>query len=246
MKASMRMQGKEWLVSLLYPRRCPVCHEIVVPKGGLICPDCLRQVTFVQEPVCLCCGKPVASAEMEYCYDCSRQPRFFERGFALAVYDDVMRRSIRSFKNKGRVEYADWYAAALWERYGDDFKKLKADALVPVPLHAARKNRRGYNQAQVLAERLADYLELPVLPRALLRPHKTVAQKYLSAGERGRNLETAFAPGPQAASLAGRTVILTDDIYTTGQTARSCARVLLEAGVSKVYVVCVCIGENDE
>lgn len=237
------MNLKETLLSVLYPRRCPVCHGIVTPKGGLVCPSCLKKVSFVKEPVCLRCGKEIAAKEIEYCYDCSRHKRSFERGFALAVYDDVMRLSLRRFKNGGRVEYADWYAAMLWERYGPRLTALKADALIPVPLHKSRLRERGYNQAGILAGRLGRYLKLPVWPDALLRPHKTVAQKYLGADERGRNLESAFAPGPQP--VKGSAVILVDDIYTTGGTAEACSRVLLTAGATRVYLVTVCIGEND-
>ena len=211
------MNLKEAVLSVLYPRRCPVCHGIVTPKGGFICPCCLKKVSFVKEPVCLRCGKEIAAKEIEYCYDCSRHRRSFEQGIALAVYDDVMRLSLRRFKNNGRVEYANWYAQMLWERYADKLMALGADALIPVPLHKSRRCERGYNQAEILARRLGRYLNLPVWPDALRRPHKTVAQKYLGAGERNRNLESAFAPGRQPVS--GAEVILVDDIYTTGGTA---------------------------
>lgn len=237
------MNKKEGLLSVLYPRRCPVCGKIVTPKGRLICPSCEKKVSFIKEPVCLRCGKEVAAKEIEYCYDCSRHERSFTQGFALAVYDDVMRCSIRQFKNGGRMEYADWYAEALWERYGGQMKRLKADGLVPVPLHGSRLSERGYNQAEVLAKRLGRKLGLPVWPKALARPRKTVAQKYLGAGERSRNLESAFAPGRQP--VEGRTVILVDDIYTTGGTAEACTRALLAAGAKQVALVNVCIGEND-
>lgn len=235
---------KEMLLSVLYPRRCPVCHEIVTPKGERICPSCLGRVSFVKEPTCLRCGKEIAAKEMEYCYDCSHHERSFQQGFALAVYDDVMRKSIRFFKNQGRQEYAEWYAAALWERYGEKLKQLRADALVPVPIHRSRRNKRGYNQAELLAKELAGYLEIPVWPRALIRPIKTTAQKYLAAGERSLNLESAFAAGNQA--VEGTSVILVDDIYTTGGTAEACTKVLLAAGAKEVYLVNICIGENNQ
>ena len=237
------MDWKETLLSVLYPRRCPVCHGIVTPKGDRICPSCLNKVSLVKEPVCLRCGKEIAAKEIEYCYDCSRHRRSFEQGVALAVYDDVMRLSLRKFKNGGRVEYAGWYAQMLWERYGEKLMALEADALVPVPLHKSRRRERGYNQAEILARRLGRYLNRPVWPDALLRPHRTVAQKYLGAGERNRNLESAFAPG--ARPVKGAAVILVDDIYTTGGTAEACSRVLLAAGAKRVYLVTVCIGEND-
>lgn len=246
---------KEALLSILYPRRCPICHDIVTPRGHLICPDCLKKVSFVQEPTCLCCGKEIASEEIEYCYDCSHHPRSFSGGFALAVYDSVMRESIRRFKNGGRMEYADWYAEALWQQYGQQLGKLDIDAVVPVPLHRSRRNERGYNQAELLAGRLAKRLQVPMYPKMLKRTRKTTAQKYLGGRERQRNLEAVFALGGQAKAghgllvgkslVNGKVILLVDDIYTTGGTAEACTRVLLDAGAQAVYVVNVCIGENE-
>lgn len=244
------MNIKEFLLSLLYPRRCPVCHDIVTPWGQLICPDCLKKVAFVQEPTCLRCGKEIASEEIEYCYDCSHHTRSFAGGFALAVYDPVMRESIRRFKNKGRMEYADWYVEAIWQQYGKQLQELEIDAVVPVPLHRSRRNERGYNQAELLARRLAKKLGVPVWPRALKRTRKTTAQKYLGGRERQKNLESVFAlgRGPRWGKgfwLKEKNILLADDIYTTGGTAEACTRILLDAGARSVYLVNICIGEND-
>ncbi len=235
---------KETLLSLLYPRHCPICHDIVTPRGALICPDCLKKVPLVQSPTCLCCGKEIASEEIEYCYDCSHHTRSFQGGYALAVYDLVMRESVRRYKNGGRMEYADWYAEALWQQYGEELRQLEIDAVIPVPLHRSRRNERGYNQAELLARRLAKKIRVPVLSKALIRTRKTTAQKYLGGRERQKNLESVFGAGRQ--SVAGQTVLLVDDIYTTGGTAEACTRVLLAAGAQAVYLANICIGENDK
>ena len=253
------MKIKETLLSLLYPRHCPVCHEIVMPKGAMICPDCQKKVSFVEEPTCLRCGKEIASPEIEYCYDCSHHTRSFQQGVALAIYDPVMRRSVAKFKNQGRMEYADWYAEALWQRYGALLNTWKIQAVVPVPLHPSRYRKRGYNQAELLAKRLGRHLNVPVLSKALIRTRKTVAQKYLGGRERQRNLESVFAAGPQTTGtvwgigsgrfgkkrVAGKIILLVDDIYTTGSTAQACTEVLLAAGATEVYLASVCIGENE-
>ena len=234
----------EFLLGMLYPRRCPVCDGVIPVGKGLICPECLSKVRLVKEPVCLRCGKEIAAAEADYCYDCSRHERSFVRGYAMAVYDRTMRDSLSRFKNGGRMDYGDWYAEALWERFARELEGLRADCLVPVPVHRSRLSRRGYNQAGLVAKRLGKKLGIPVLHRALIRRRNTRAQKLLSGGERGRNLEGAFCPGRQPA--AGLRVILLDDIYTTGATAQACTRALLGAGAREVYLVCICIGENDE
>jgi ComF family protein len=256
---------KEFLISLLYPRHCPICHEVIRQpvlrnrkdagkntasrtgkEGGplLICPECEKKVPYVKEPVCLRCGKPIAAKEMEYCYDCSRKNRRFLRGFALTVYNDTMRKSISFYKNRGRMEYADWYGEQIWEHYGQELMKTGAAALIPVPLHRSRMTERGFNQAQLLAEKLSRRMGIPVYSRALQRRKKTTAQKYLGMGARDRNLERVFAPGKQP--VAGKIVILVDDIYTTGTTAQHCTEELLQAGALGVYLVNICIGTEED
>lgn len=81
-------------LDLLYPRRCPVCSEIVMPKGNLICPDCMEKLAFVRRPVCKCCGKEIVSLEAEYCFDCTRHPHSFDSGMALINYNDTASRSM--------------------------------------------------------------------------------------------------------------------------------------------------------
>lgn len=239
------MAGKagEKILSLLYPRHCPICHRIVLPKGAKICPGCQSKVPYVEEPTCLKCGKPIAAREMEYCFDCSRKRRLFVQGFALTVYDAVMRKSIGCYKNQGRMEYADWYGEQIWSRYGMELNRIRPDAIVPVPLHRSRMAERGYNQAELIAKELGRKLRAPVLPRALRRRQRTTAQKYLGAGERSQNLEAVFVSGRQP--VAGKTVLLVDDIYTTGATAENCTEVLLQAGARAVYLVNVCIGDEE-
>ena len=148
------------------------------------------------------------------------------------------------------MEYADWYAQAIWQQYGVQLRGLEIDAVVPVPLHRSRRNERGYNQAELLAKRLAKRLRVSMWPKALKRTRKTTAQKYLGGRERQRNLESVFALGSSpwgtgSSWLEHKTILLVDDIYTTGGTAEACTRVLLEAGAQAVYLVNVCIGEND-
>jgi len=169
------------------------------------------------------------------------------------------------------MEYADWYAEAIWQQYGEELRQLEIDVVVPVPLQRSRQNQRGYNQAELLTRRLAKQLHVPVWPKALKRTRKTTAQKYLGGRERQRNLESVFALGRRplgikgvlkagmqlrksgraaqeiggASWLEGKIILLVDDIYTTGGTAEACTRVLLDAGAEAVYLMNICIGEND-
>lgn len=232
----------------LYPRRCPVCGEIVMPKGRLICPDCERQISRVEEPVCKRCGRQVTDETTEYCPDCMRRSHAFDQGGSLCNYNEAARKSMGKIKYQGRREYLDFYGTELAKRFGKQMMQIGADALVPVPVHPERKRKRGFNQAEVLAVRISAELEkqqgrtIPVRTDLLFRTKKTLPQKDLSAAERLKNLESAFEAGAIPPDI--RRVILVDDIYTTGSTADACAKTLKRAGISGVYVVTACIGSQ--
>lgn len=228
------------LIDLLFPRRCPVCGDIVMPRGELICPDCIKVLSFVREPVCKRCGKEMAAGEAEYCFDCTRHRRSFEYGKALINYDETAKKSMAMIKYRNKREYLDFYAEAISIRYGKAILRMKADALVPVPVHPSRLRTRGFNQAGILACGIGQRLELPVRPEMLVRRKKTEPQKQLNPKERLANLEEAFAPGKIFPGV--KRVILVDDIYTTGSTVEACTRALLRAGVEKAYVLTICIG----
>lgn len=233
---------KQFLTDLLFPRRCPVCGGIVLPKGELICPGCVKKLSFVKQPVCKKCGKEITSAEREYCLDCTKHKRSFDYGRALLNYNDTAKKSMADIKYRNRREYLDFYAEAVCLRYGRLLMRLGADALVPVPVHPSRRRQRGFNQAEIFADRIGERLGIPVCPKMLVRRKKTAPQKQLNPKERLHNLEEAFAAGAVPEGVTR--VILVDDIYTTGSTMEACARALLRAGVKNVYFIAICIGRG--
>lgn len=242
---------------MLFPRRCPVCGQIVLPEGALICPGCMAKLHFIRQPSCKKCGTELIADRAEYCPDCLRRQRSFEYGIALIRYDTVAQKSMAAVKYKNRREYLDFYAEAIARRYGYFFELHKEAVLVPVPVHPARLRSRGFNQAGELAVRLGRLTGLSVNEALLVRTRKTAPQKDLGPDERLRNLRHAFAVTAQSGTLAGNwtqrtvqgvvlcipdTVVLVDDIYTTGSTIESCTRILKEVGVREVYFVSICIG----
>lgn len=232
------MRIKETVLNILFPRRCPVCGEITRPEGSLICPSCLPKLSLVTNPVCKKCGKEILDPAAEFCEDCRRRRHAFEYGVALYNYNEAARRSMAQVKYNNKREYLDFYGAALAARYGRRIRAMKADAIVPVPVHPQRRRKRGFNQAEVLARVLGKRLEIPVVPGMLLRTKKTQPQKNLNAAERLKNLSGAFAAGTVPAGV--RSVLLVDDIYTTGSTIEACARTLRAAGVERIYFAVVC------
>jgi len=177
---------------------------------------------------------------VEYCFDCARRPHSFVYGRALINYNEAASRSMAQIKYNNRREYLDYYAGEMVRRLGPAVKAMGAQALVPVPVHPERLKPRGFNQAEELARRLSDGLGLPVENGILSRNKNTAPQKDLNPAQRLKNLEEAFSAKRPRAGLTS--VILVDDIYTTGSTVEACSRVLKRAGVSRVYFLCICIG----
>lgn len=236
------MDAVKWALQAIYPRRCPVCHDIVMPAGHLICPSCKGKMRLAKEPRCKKCSKPLEKEETEYCADCAGRSHAFEEAAGIFLYDKIMRESLMKCKYGGRREYLDYYGQAM-ARYGWKYlKRWRPQAFAPVPLHKARQRRRGFNQSAVLARELAGSLNVPVYEHMLEKPRKTRPQKELEARQRRTNLKGAFIIGRDFQPF--ETVVLVDDVYTTGSTADEAARCLKEAGVGTVYVMTLCIGNG--
>lgn len=235
-------QFLELFLNALYPRRCPVCDGIVMPKGHFVCQECHKKLSYVRQPICKKCGKELISDRMEYCPDCLRHQRSFDYGLALLNYNEAARHSMAKIKYNNKRQYLEFYGAAISRRFEKQILRMRADALIPVPVHPSRRRKRGFNQAELLAREIGRRLDIPVCRDLLVRTRKTLPQKELNPAERLKNLEQAFQVRKAAGNI--RSVILVDDIYTTGSTAEACTRALRQAGVEHVYVLSICIGKR--
>lgn len=235
------------LLDILYPVRCPVCREIVIPKGQRICGICKDKLQVVGEPRCMKCGKPIEQDEQEFCRDCGHKDFHFIRGWSVWVYDAAMKKSISDFKYQNKKENAKFYVEELLRLYGEQLRKLAPDALVPVPVHKHKYRERGYNQADILAKGIGRQLKLPVLSNLLIRSRKTLPQKQLNDKERLRNLKDAFRYNSREAERFPKSinrVLLVDDIFTTGSTMEACTNILMEQGIKEIYFITLCIGKG--
>ncbi len=233
------------MIEQLFPGRCGVCDGLIKGNDG-VCETCRRSLPYVGDRICMKCGKPV-SEDVEYCSDCRKWERCFHSGRAVFLYDEKMREAMGRFKYQGRCEYASFYGEQIVKCLGEQIRRWNVQALIPVPLHDARRRRRGYNQAELLAVEVGKRLNIPVLSDYVTREKKTAPQKELDFKERNRNLAKAFQVSKEQRRLYPhlKRVIIIDDIYTTGSTVHNCTKCLLDAGISLVYFVSVCIGENE-
>lgn len=224
---------------LLFPRRCPVCDGIVVPWGNLCCRACMGKLEYTGADYCMKCGKGLSRQESEYCRDCKKYAHCFERGRSLYRYESAAAAIFR-FKYRGRQEYADFFGQELYQYLGQDIEAMKAEAIIPVPLHKKRFKERGYNQSALLARALSKHCGVPCREDLVIRHKQTTPQKQLSYRERQNNLKKAFKLSANDVKL--NTVIIIDDIYTTGSTVDALSRVLLEGGVKHIFVVTLAAG----
>jgi len=230
----------EGMLQLLFPRRCPVCDEIVPQWGEKICLGCMKKLELLTPPWCMKCGKKL-TLEGEYCADCRRKKHDYVRGRALYTYGSAAL-PIYRFKYGGRREYAEFFGEQAAVYLGAFVKGVEPDALIPVPLHRKRKAARGYNQAELLAKVIGSCLGVPVCTGLLVREKNTAPLKYENPEERQNNLKKAFNIGQNDVKL--KRVILIDDIYTTGSTMDEAARTLKTAGVEEIYFLALACGSG--
>ena len=230
----MRAVAKAAL-DLLYPPLCMSCRAQVAEPG--LCATCWSAVTFLDGPGCACCGLPFAVALEgdNLCAACLAKPPAFDRARAILAYDEASRGAILALKHADRLDLVPGFARWLG-RTGRPLLEA-AEMIVPVPLHRMRLWQRRYNQAAELARALGRAWNRPVATGGLERSRATPSQGAMaSAKARRRNVQRAFRV-PDAQAVAGRRVLLIDDVVTTGATVDACARALKRAGAASVDVL---------
>lgn len=228
------------ILNIIYPRHCPVCHNILKDQKGLVCPGCEDVFVRVGRHYCLKCGKPVKEQE-EYCRECQKRNRSFDRNKSVFVYDSRLRQSLVRYKYYGCREYSDYYSYAVCTWAGAEIRVWKPDVIVPVPMTAAKQRQRGYNQAGCLADRIGERMGIPVSHTVLKKIRRTSAQKKLNGAERRRNLRNAFQVQEE---IRGLVILVIDDVYTTGSTMEAAASCLKAAGAKKVFGITLCTGQG--
>jgi ComF family protein len=225
------------VLEFFLPRLCLFCGAAVGEAAAeAICPACAGEIEWVAGPRCTCCGLvfPAPGGGDRLCGDCQADPPPFARARAAAFYEGPVATAVKRLKFNRRLAYLplmqSWLASPPCRELA-----AEADLIVPVPLHPRRLKQRGFNQAWLLAQA---FPELNLARDLLIRVRHTIPQVQLNPKERRDNVTGAFAVA-EPARVKGKNVLLVDDLFTTGATARECARVLSRAGAARVEVLTV-------
>ena len=227
----MRRLAKK-VLNVLLPPVCPVCGEPVY-ENTTLCPKCFAALHFITEPCCRICGHPFPFDMLgdPVCANCLATPPLFHKARAVVVYDQMAKKIILPFKHGDRLDFvpliAKMMSARGKEMIGD------ADYVIPVPLHRFRLLKRKYNQSALLARVLAKDFHKSYAPDGLKRVRSTPKQGKLSPDERKRNVAKAFRVNSRY-NFKDKSILLIDDVLTTGATANECAKILLKAGAKQV------------
>lgn len=226
------------LLAVVFPSACPACGvSLAHPSAGPLCGPCWQALPRHRAPVCRC-GTPLGGDAAGPCGRCRRGLSPFAAGASLGPFEGALRLLVHELKYRGRRRLAVRLAGLLLAESAVRVVLAAGAELVPVPLHPRRRRERGFNQAELLARALARGSGLELSLGLLVRRKDTSPQAGLSAGSRRRNMRGAFAARHRP-RLQGRTVVLVDDVVTTGATAAACARVLEQAGAAEVRLVTV-------
>ena len=233
------------VIEWMYPTVCPVCQK-VLGKGKIICDTCKDELHIINEPRCAKCGKPLTDSGKTYCNDCKKMKHYYDRARSVFEYTGEMKLVLYRFKYGNSRGYGKFFAKVAKDVLENKLKEWNVQAIIPVPMYKDKEIKRGYNQAELLSRRIALIFNLSHYPDMLIRSVDTLPQKQFTPQARLNNLKKAFRFNSRYDNLvqtnSSLSVLLVDDIYTSGATMEACTRILLSAGIPNVFVLSICIG----
>lgn len=223
---------KRFIKDSLFPQSftCDVCG--IETFGNNLCPNCLKELKYNDGLTCPVCGRK--TARLEICLECKAKPPYFDQAISPLLYDGTTIKLIHKFKD-GQAYLKDYFADLIVEKLKDI--PFKFDYVTFVPMTKKAERKRGYNQAELLAKSVAERLNIPVI-KTVSKIKDTPAQKTLSREERTKNLATCFKVQTET-SLKFKTVLLIDDILTTGSTADAICKKLVATGTLYIFFATV-------
>lgn len=218
------------VLNLLFPSQCPICNSPSDKHDhNPFCSECWSSIKRYTGPACSICGLPAPSPVTGICGECLRKKPPFSKILCYGIYDGALKESIHLLKFHGIKRIAKPLGSLLLELRPGNYA-----AIVPVPLHPKKLKEREFNQTALLGRHLSRVLKIPLLLDSLVKIRETKLQTEVGRTGRLGNLKKAFAV---SGNLAGKRLLLVDDVITTGATVSECSSVLIKAGASDVAVI---------
>lgn len=223
------------IIDIFFPPRCMACSQVIaVNKKGWFCDNevCSEPMQPIRGRTCGRCGIGIET-ERSLCKRCTARESNLTFNYGLFVYEGKARQIVHNLKYVYGPAMKPLIVSVLEKNL--DMKRLeKIDCIVPVPMYRRKKRSRGYNQAELLGEAIAEVTGIPLIKKAIARRRSTVAQSKLGYKQREKNLSNAFKEGEDFLLIKAKAILLIDDIYTTGSTMNECSKVLLGCGADSV------------
>ena len=247
MKKGLWERTREAVSEAVFPSNiyCICCGSLIDgTRNYSLCDECMKKLHWINGRTCAKCGKALPDTYRgELCYDCMLYEHSFSRGYSCLTYGLYERKLVMDLKYSGKGYLADKFADILYDRISCE--NIRADGIVPVPVSSRRLRERGYNQSELMAAGLAERCGLPVWRDVLRREKDTPRLRGFTPAERESILDGAFrVTSAGSRKICGKSVLLIDDIYTTGITANACSSTLLRAGASDVVLLTLTSGGN--
>ncbi len=234
------------LLDLIYPldNSCLNCGEILfLEEIEGLCTECLKDINF-NHISCQKCGRALSDRKNRICRDCIEKTYFFDQARSVAVYGDEIKKLLFNFKYKGEKRLARPLADLLYLYFCEFYNNLSIEVILPVPLHKKRKQKRGFNQAELLGKKISKKCKIPLITDILVREKETPPLYKLDYYQRQTVIKNAFIIDRYRLFLKKKSVLIIDDIFTTGSTVNEIAFILKKvAKVKKVFVLTLASGE---
>lgn len=238
--ASCVHKSIEAFVSIFFPYRCCLCCSYTGTQA--VCIKCWSNVVFIMSPFCTICSKPFLNpmlsdyADTLICTECQERALYFKKCLSLGIYQGHLKNIIQLFKFHNQPYIGKYLGNKLAALIKKNHEFLSADIIIPVPLQKMREKKRGYNQSLILAQELSRCMQIPISKNCLKRQGNRPPQSNLSMKERKLNVRGHFLVNNHK-KIKKKSILLVDDVFTTGSTLNECARVLRHAGATEILAI---------
>lgn len=229
------------MLGLVYPPRCQMCREnLDIFDRRVLCEICYNNIRLNTPPFCKKCGK-TGFYDAYVCENCRTKIYYFDASYSVCIYDGVIRECIHNFKYNARLGLERLFKDLMIEFAEKYIDIRRYNWFIPVPLHRVKHRERTFNQSAILAAHLSKRFKIPVLKNSLLRTRLGKPQVMLPKNKRLEDIKNSFKI-KNSSLLKDKSVLLIDDVFTTGATVNECSKILKEAGTSSIEILTLARG----